>query len=66
MAKKHPTTIAIGKNKGHPTTKIKLGEKQSKRIKPANRKGKLGKRVKLIREVVNEVSGVAVYEKRIL
>ena len=66
MAKIHPTNIAIGKNKGHAVTKIKLPEKQSRRIKPANKKGKLAKRTKLIRSVIAEVSGVSVFEKRVL
>ena len=56
MAKNHPTNIAIGKNKGHAVTKLKLSEKQSKRIKPANRKGKLGKRTSTIRSVIGEVA----------
>ena len=61
MAKSHPAVIAIGKNKGHPTTKI-----QSKRVRPVSRKAKLGKRTKIIRQVVSEVSGVCGYEKRII
>ncbi len=52
MAKIHPSVIAIGKNKGHAVTKLKLTEKQSKRIKPSSTKGRLGKRVKLIRQVI--------------
>lgn len=59
MVKNHPTNIAIGKNKGHPTTKL-----QKKSVRPVSSKAKLGKRVKLIREVAAEVSGVSVYEKR--
>ena len=59
MVKNHPNNIAIGKNKGHPTTKL-----QKKSVRPVSSKAKLGKRVKLIREVANEVSGVSVYEKR--
>lgn len=50
MAKTHPTVIAIGQNKGHPVTKFK--SLVSKRTKPALRKGHLGKRVKLIRQVI--------------
>ena len=61
MAKKHPTVIAIGKNKGHPTTKI-----QARRVRPVSTKSKLGKRTKVIRQVVQEVSGVCGYEKRII
>lgn len=61
MVKNHPTNIALGKNKGHRTTKL-----QKKVSRNVRAKGKLGKRVKLIREVVSEISGVAVYEKRAL
>lgn len=59
MAKNHPANIAVGKNKGHQTTKI-----QKKGTRQARTKGKCGKRVKLIREVAQEISGVAVFEKR--
>ena len=52
MAKNHPSNIAVGKGKGHAVTKLKLTAKQSKRIKPAQRKGKLGKRTALIRSVI--------------
>ena len=62
MAKQHPSVVAIGKNKGHPTTK--LAGKQTQ--KPARGKGKLGKRVAFIRTLVNEVAGVSGYEKRII
>jgi large subunit ribosomal protein L36e len=63
MAKQHPTIIAIGKNKGHPTTK--LAAKQTT-VRPSRSKGKLGKRVSFIRSLVGEVAGVAGYEKRII
>jgi large subunit ribosomal protein L36e len=62
MAKQHPTIIAIGKNKGHPTTK--LAAKAT--VRPSRSKGKLGKRVSFIRSLVNEVAGVSGYEKRII
>lgn len=61
MAKSHPAVIAIGKNKGHKTTKI-----QAKRAKPASAKGKIGKRTKLVRQIISQVSGVAGYEKRVI
>lgn len=61
MAKSQPTNIAIGKNKGHKTTKI-----QAKKTKSAPAKGKLGKRTKLIRQVIGQVAGVAGYEKRVI
>jgi large subunit ribosomal protein L36e len=66
MAKIHPSIIAIGKNKGHAVTKLKQTEKQSKRIKPSATKGRIGKRVKLIRQVIGEVTGVSTYEKRVI
>lgn len=66
MAKQHPTTIAIGKNKGHPTTKLNTDNKKGKAIKQARRKGRLGKRVATIRTLVTEVAGVSTYEKRIV
>ncbi len=63
MAKQHPTVIAIGKNKGHPTTKLAANKQV---VRPSRSKGRLGKRVKFIRTLVGEVSGVAGYEKRII
>jgi len=61
MAKNQATTIAIGKNKGHKTTKI-----QSKTTKPGSTKGRISKRTGLIRQVINQVAGVAGYEKRVI
>jgi large subunit ribosomal protein L36e len=66
MVKTHPTVIALGQNKGHPITKFKPAEKQAKKTRPASRKGALGKRVKLIRQVIGEVGGVSTYEKRVI
>jgi hypothetical protein len=65
MAKVHPSVIAIGKNKGHAITKFKSNEKKTK-VKPSSTKGRLGKRVKLIRQVIGEVTGVSTYEKRVI
>lgn len=50
MAKQHPTNIAIGKNKGHVTTKLNAGKKKT--VRQSRTKGRLGKRVALIRQVV--------------
>lgn len=66
MAKSHPSVIAIGPNKGHAITKFTVSDKAAKRIRPANRKGAIGKRVKLIRQVISEVGGVSSYEKRVI
>ena len=61
MAKSQPTVIAIGKNKGHKTTKI-----QAKRPRPVSTKAKLGKRTKLVRQIISQVAGVSGYEKRVI
>lgn len=67
MAKNHPSVIAIGQNKGHPITKFKVAEKKGKPLeKQASKKGRIGKRVRLIRQVIGEVSGVSTYEKRVI
>ena len=66
MAKTHPSVIAIGQHKGHPVTKFKPAGKAPKRVRPALRKGAIGKRVRLIRQVINDVGGVSTYEKRVI
>ena len=66
MAKTHPAVISIGAHKGHAITKFKVSDKAAKKIRPASRKGALGKRVKLIRQVISEVGGVSSYEKRVI
>ena len=48
-------------NKGHIVDKI-----GNKAQKPSRRKGTLGKRVAVVREVIREVVGLAPYEKRLL
>ena len=63
MAKSHPAVIAIGKHKGHAVTKFNV---KTKKVRPASTKGRIGKRVKLIRQVIAEVGGVSSYEKRVL
>ena len=61
MAKSHPSVIAIGKNKEHKKTRI-----QAKRARPVSTKAKIGKRTKLVRQIISQVSGVAGYEKRVI
>ena len=52
--------IAVGENKGHPTTQI------ARTPKPSNRKGKLANRTKFVRSLIREVVGFAPYEKRVI
>lgn len=52
MAKSHPALIAIGPKKGHQVTKFKSAGKAAAKPRPASLKGKLGKRIKLIRQVI--------------
>mmetsp|Transcript_7643 Transcript_7643/g.7190 ORF Transcript_7643/g.7190 Transcript_7643/m.7190 type:complete len:108 (-) Transcript_7643:64-387(-) len=52
--------LAQGINKGHVTEKRDLPARASRR------KGALGKRTKLCREIVREVAGLSPYERRIL
>lgn len=61
MAKSQPTNIALGKNKGHKTTKI-----QNKTVRPVSTKAKIGKRTKLVRQIISQVAGVSGYEKRVI
>jgi large subunit ribosomal protein L36e len=66
MAKNHPSVIALGLKKGHAITKYKAAEKKTTGGRPAQTKGSLGKRVRLIRQVIGEVGGVSTYEKRVI
>eukprot|EP00178_Gracilaria_changii_P002061 TRINITY_DN13063_c0_g1_i1.p1 TRINITY_DN13063_c0_g1~~TRINITY_DN13063_c0_g1_i1.p1 ORF type:complete len:129 (-),score=23.78 TRINITY_DN13063_c0_g1_i1:66-395(-) len=54
------TGIAVGLKRGFIVTQRK------KVSRPSQRKGKLGARVKLIREVIRDVAGYAPYERRIM
>ena len=53
--------LAVGLNKGFITTKI-----SKIRERPGLRKGRLGKRVALIRQIIRESVGFAPYEKRVM
>ncbi|KAK9819463.1 hypothetical protein WJX74_008799 [Apatococcus lobatus] len=59
MTKAAKTGLAVGFNKGHITTVLE------KKPRPSQRKGRLSKRVKFIREVVRDVAGLAPYERRV-
>eukprot|EP00802_Teleaulax_amphioxeia_P034696 Tamp_41599.p3 GENE.Tamp_41599~~Tamp_41599.p3 ORF type:complete len:111 (-),score=29.38 Tamp_41599:91-393(-) len=52
------TGLAVGLKKGF------IVEKRTLAPKPANRKGKLGKQVKLVRDIVREIAGVSPLERR--
>lgn len=66
MVKVTQKNIAVGLNRGHVTTPLKKTEKQAKKVRQSRRKPILGKRVKLIRQVISEVCGQSSYEKRVL
>lgn len=57
------TGIAVGLNKGFITTA--LGKKQIRR-RPSHRRGVLGKRVQQVRKIIQEISGLNAFEKRII
>jgi len=52
------TGLACGPNKGH------IVDPLPKRVRPSEKKGKLGVKVKLARDVIREVVGFAPYERR--
>merc|ERR1711937_575756 len=52
------TGLAWGPNKGH------IVEPLAKRARQSEKKGKLGVKVKLARDVIREVSGFTPYERR--
>lgn len=52
--------MCIGLKKGRRVTPM------TKKTRPTNMKGRLGKRVKMVRELVKEVCGQAPYEKRMI
>lgn len=67
MVKSHPGVIALGLKKGHKVTKFARGaSKKANRGSQAQKKGRIGKRVRAIRQVIGEVGGVSTYEKRVV
>ena len=54
------TGLSFGLNKGHVVTKPAAHPRNSR---PAHKKGRLHKRVKMVREVIKEITGLAPYEK---
>ena len=57
------TGIFVGLNKGFIVTKPKI---KTRDLKQSNRKGRLGKRVAVVREVIREVCGLAPYERKMM
>ena len=55
--------LFVGLKKGYVVTKPKENPKYNR---PVSRKGKLNKRVALVREVIKEISGLAPYEKKMV
>ena len=51
--------LAVGLQKGHPTTK------NTPREKPSRRRGRITKKTKFVRDLVREVVGFSPYERRI-
>lgn len=55
--------VFVGLNKGFIVTKPKVNTRKEK---PSYKKGKLGKRVKMVREVIREVVGFSPLERKML
>ncbi|XP_012223959.1 large ribosomal subunit protein eL36 [Linepithema humile] len=61
--------LAVGLNKGHKTTKIRVAKKKSEKrktvcLRPSRLKGINTKHNKFVRDLIREVTGHAPYEKR--
>ncbi|XP_015113491.1 60S ribosomal protein L36 [Diachasma alloeum] len=61
--------LAIGLNKGHKTTKIRVAKNKGEKektvaLRPARLKGRQTKHSKFVRDLIREVTGHAPYEKR--
>ena len=57
------TGIFVGLNKGFIVTKPKVN---TRKLKKSYNKGRLGKRVAIVREVMREVCGLAPYERKMI
>ena len=55
--------LFVGLNHGFIVTKPKVN---TRKLKPSYTKGKLGKRVAQIREIIREVAGLAPYERKMM
>ena len=55
--------LFVGLNHGFIVTKPKVNTRKEK---PSYKKGKLGKRVAQIREIIREVAGLAPYERKMM
>jgi len=51
--------LLFGSNKGFIVTKY-----ITKRVKPSHRRGKLGKRVERVRQIIREITGLSPFERR--
>ncbi|CAB0042169.1 unnamed protein product [Trichogramma brassicae] len=63
--------LAIGLNKGHKTTKIRVAKNLSEKdktvmLRPARLKGRQTKHSRFVRDLIREISGHSPYEKRAL
>lgn len=55
MVKVAQKNLAVGLNKGFVTTPVKKSAKETSRVRQSRTKAVLGKRVKVIRQVITEV-----------
>merc|ERR1711970_1300224 len=65
MPKEDKTGIFVGLNRGHIVTKPKV-EAEAFKANKSGRKGRLHPRVKAVREVVQEVCGLAPFQKKMI
>jgi len=61
--------LAVGLDKGHKTTKIRVAKSKAEKektvcLRPSRLKGKQTKHSKFVRDLIREVTGHAPYEKR--